>query len=437
MAALVHKDSCPAVKTELDLWVVPMTQMAIARKYPVEFRPVATVTGSAPLIEFLIPAQADNYFDLDETHLNIKMKCKLFRTNAGAKTEVKIDDDGRKLFSPVNNMLHSIFQRVDLEMNGKLVTATSQHYPYRSYLEVLLNYDRNAMNTHLVDSGWLKDTDFGVSEKRCKLIDDNGNVNLYGRLRLDIMNQGRLMLGGIEMKLTLQAHKPSFYFVTSTSEYSVEVEFTHVALFLTCARLTSPILTAHEKALSSSTAKYPITRTEIKQFIVPAGAGNVPLDTVYQGQLPRRMFMVMLENEAENGSFNTNPFKFSHFNVGYLSCLINGEAFPAIPLTPDFSTRNVKREYHELLRSLDQMTTRPLLTITPDEFANGYTIFAWNLAPDYADGCANHWSIVKRGNCRMELRFDSPLTKVITILFLAEFDNVIECDKDRNIITDF
>lgn len=437
MASLVHPQSCPATKTELDLWIVPPTQMAIARKYEVEYRPVASLTGEAPLIEFLIPASGETYYDLDETFLHVKMKAKLYKTTNNVKTGVALNAAARAKFSPVNNFLHSLFQRVDFEMNGKLVTATSTHYPYRAYMEGLLNYDARAMKTHLQSVGWEKDTNFAVSPTRSLLVADDGTIDLYGRLRLDIFNQGRLLLGGMEMKLTLQAHKPSFYFITSDAEHSVEVEWNQVALFFTCAKLHSPILSAQEKALASTPAKYPITRTEIKQFVVPTGSGTVPIDSCFAGQLPRRMFMIMLDNAAENGSFTTNPFEFKHYDINYLTCLVNGEAFPAIPMTPNFGKKHVKREYQQLFSSMEQSPTRPTLTITPDEFMSGYSIFAWNFSPDYSDGCSSHWNMVKRGSCRVELKFETPLAGVITILFIAEFDNVIEIDKDRNVSTDF
>ena len=108
------------------------------------------MNGESPLIEFLIPASADVLLDLHRTQLEVEMKVKLFQTTAaGVKQEVAINDAARDKFSPINNMLHSMFQRIDFEMNGKLVTPASQYYPFRAYMETLLNYDKNAMDTHL------------------------------------------------------------------------------------------------------------------------------------------------------------------------------------------------------------------------------------------------------------------------------------------------
>lgn len=435
-ANLIHPQSCPATKTELDLWVLPPTQMAIDRKYEVEYRPVAALTGEAPLIEFLIPSTADVYYDLDETYIEVRLKVSLMKTDAAVKAAVPMNAAARKLFSPVNNTLHSLFQRIDLELNGKLVTATSQHYPYRAYLETLLNYDDNAMRTHLQGVGWERDTDFGVSEKRAGIVEDDGTMYLYGKLRLDLFNQGRLLIGGMETKLTLQAHRPQFYFIAAAT-YSVEVEWSHVALFLTVAKLHSPILSAQEKALAQNPAKYPITRVEVKNFIIGVGHMDAPLDQVFNGQLPRRMFLVLVDNAAENGSFALNPFKFEHFDVNYLACWVNQESYPSTPMTPDFEKKKFKRDYQALFTNMEQVSTRPALTITPAEFANGYTIFSWNFSPDYADGCSTHWNVVRRGYVRMHLRFAKAMTKVVTGIIVAEFDSLVQIDKDRNVVTDY
>ena len=437
--ALVHPQSCPATKTELDLWWVPHTQTSINDRIELEYRPVAALNGESPLIEFLIPASADVLLDLHRTQLEVEMKVKLFQTAAGgAKQEVVINDDARDKFSPINNMLHSMFQRIDFEMNGKLVTPASQYYPFRAYMETLLNYDKNAMDTHLQSVGWKKDVDFGVSKDRCKqTIADDGTVLLEGGLCLDLFNQGRLMIGGIEMKLSLQANKPAFYFITSAAEYTVEVSWTQVALKLLGVKVAPPVLTILEKKLASKPAIYPITRTDVVEKVVPTGGSNVPIDNLWAGQLPRRMFMVMLENDAGNGTFTSNPFKFQHFKLNHVSCIMNGNSYPAQPLTPDFEKNRVWTEYLTLITSLKDNRPRPVLTVTPKEFVSGYTIFAWNFSPDFADGCDDHWNVTKRGSLRVDLRFKAALEKVISIFFIGEFDNIVEVDKDRNVFTDF
>ena len=88
------------------------------------------------------------------------------------------------------------------------------------------------------------------------------------------------MIGGIEMKLSLQANKPAFYFITSAAEYTVEVSWTQVALKLLGVKVAPPVLTILEKKLTSKPAIYPITRTDVVEKVVPIGGSNVPIDNL-------------------------------------------------------------------------------------------------------------------------------------------------------------
>jgi len=45
---------------------------------------------------------------------------------------------------PVNLFLHSLVSQVDISLNGTSVTAASNTYPYRAYLESMLIYGKDA-----------------------------------------------------------------------------------------------------------------------------------------------------------------------------------------------------------------------------------------------------------------------------------------------------
>ena len=65
---------------------------------------------------------------------------------------------GQTSVAPVNNFLHSLFKQVDVYLNGKQVTPAMGTYPYRSYIETLLNYDVSAKKSQLSSALYFKDT---------------------------------------------------------------------------------------------------------------------------------------------------------------------------------------------------------------------------------------------------------------------------------------
>ena len=48
-----------------------------------------------------------------------------------------------------------------------------------------------------------------------------------------------------------------------------------------------------------------------------------------------------------------------------------------------------------------------------------------------------HFNLAKQGTVRVELKFGTALPDTVTVVSYAEFENVIEIDRNRNIVYDF
>ena len=148
--ALVHAHSSPCSKSEMELFNVPPTQMVIEDSEYVEYRPFGGLNASGP-IEFVIPGTGTKYLDINNTQLYIKAKI----TKADG-SDCDEAENAEKV-APVNLLLHSMFSQVDVALNGKLISDSTPTYPYRAMLETLLNYDKEAKDTHLQSRLYFKD----------------------------------------------------------------------------------------------------------------------------------------------------------------------------------------------------------------------------------------------------------------------------------------
>ena len=424
---LIHPHSCPASKSELFLSHVPPTQASIVDFNVTEYRPLATITGETPLIEFMIPAMADRFTDLDDMYLHIKFKYEV----TGA--------ENADVVCPVNNLLHSMFAKVDVTLQDKTVTPSSQYYAYKSYLEKLLGFGKRAKDTYLRTSGWMRDTGFAAPDAaRAAAMAKDSTIELIDKLHIDLLAQDRLLLNGIQLKLSLQTNRPSFYFHASKKEISIsKITFEHVALYVKHVEISDLAFNDIRASILKNPIVYPISRNEIRQFVLSKGELNRSLDNVVQGQLPRRLFIMLVKNAAENGDISLNPFNFEHFKLNYLACFLNGDQYPCIPYQPDFTKNQCVREYFDLFRSLNQLNAKPNLDITLSEFISGFTIYGVNFAADASDPVDGHFNPLKRGNLRIDLRFATALTDVTTVLVFAQFESLISIDKDRNVYTDY
>ena len=85
--AFLHTQSCQSIKSELELFTVPSTQVTIETSHWINYKPIASLTDSCP-VEFNIPWKAEEYLDLAHTMLSLKITIKMEKdyTEASAAT---------------------------------------------------------------------------------------------------------------------------------------------------------------------------------------------------------------------------------------------------------------------------------------------------------------------------------------------------------------
>lgn len=429
--AFINSHRGITTKSELDIFATPPTQNSIESGSTFCYRPISTLSNTAP-IEFLVTSSGDEYIDLAHTTIHIIAKIKV---------DEIIPEGQHAEIAPVNNYLHSLFSHVDVFLNQKCITPPSNHYGYRAYIENLLNYGDAAKNSHLTACMWYKDDGGKFNDKdnnkgyiiRKKLTKDESQFELYSNLHCDIFNVNKFMLNGVELGVKLIRSKNEFHLI---GDHAAHVEIIEANLFVRKVKINPSILLAHARALGVTPAKYPITRVEIKTVTIGADIQSKSIDNLFLGQMPKRCIIGMVEASAFNGSMKHNPFKFEHFNYNYLALYIDSSQIPAKPFTPDFASKLYTRPYYSLFEGSGIYFSDTGNAISLEEYPNGYCLAAFDLTADLS--CNEpHWNIIKSGTLRAEIRFAEALKSTINLIIFAEFDNVIEVDKNRNIILDY
>ena len=81
-----------------------------------------------------------------------------------------------------------------------------------------------------------------------------------------------------------------------------------------------------------------------------------------------------------------NPFRFQPFGVNYVALHVDEKQYPATPLTPNFTTQTALRSYLQLFSATGRLYGDGGMDITPSDFLDGYTLFAFDLTPDGSHG---------------------------------------------------
>ena len=341
-----------------------------------------------------------------------------------------------------------MFKQIKISIGQTPVTNSSLNYAYVSYIDALLNSSKEVKQTHLQTAFWHKDVSGKMDEinnERSIRIRPNGNtltegceLEMYGNLHIDLATQMKSLIGGVSINITLIPNDPQFYLIYDHLLVPT-VEIKDVRLYLHRSKLSVPVVLAHNRALEKANARYFITRKEVKAFIIPKGTLDCYLNNVENGVLPRKIYVGLISNEAYNGQNNLNPYNFKNYSLRHIACYLDGSQYPQRPYTPDFTSKKYIREYFALFETANQIKYNTNIDITREEFSDGFTLFGFNFNPDLSDGCSRsgYVSPLKRGNLRIELRFNHNLIETVTAIVFCEYDNSIEIPNSRIPFKDF
>ena len=115
-----------------------------------EFYVTNSLANDAKTIKFMLPEEtANNFYMLHNAFLVVRARL--------AKKDNSKPDDGKKV-APINNIMYSLFDDVEIRLNGIKVAQDSTHYHYKTYLQLLLAFSATSKQAELQGAGWYHDT---------------------------------------------------------------------------------------------------------------------------------------------------------------------------------------------------------------------------------------------------------------------------------------
>ena len=119
---------------------------------------------------------------------------------------------------------------------------------------------------------------------------------------------------------------------------------------------------------------------------------------LFQGQIPNRIFVGMVENVSFTGQYDKNPYNFKHFNLSSIGIYVNGESLPAHPIKCNFDNNFYLNGYHSLFTTTGKFARDEGLDILRTDYKNGYTLFGFDISPASCNG--GHQELIKRGTVK-------------------------------------
>ena len=433
-------------------------------------------------ITFLI-AGTDEYIDLSKTILTVTGKI----TKKDGTS--KLDSNDQSNVAPVNNFLHSLFRQVDVYLNGKQVTPAMGTYAYRSYIEILLNYDVSAKQSQFSSALYYKDTagqmdkvgalaslksfnyqkpggnnNVGIDASDKLYVPESGNVGfakrhqfikngnrfvLSGPIFSDIFMTDRLLLNMMDLKVVLNRSSDAFSLMDLNDPViEPKVQLTDVVLKVRKVKVDQSVSDGVERMLKQTPALYPIRRVECKILTIPANQPNTRQDNIFSGIIPNSFVVGLVHVDASTGEYDKNPYNFQHFGVTSVSLTANGQEIPFKLLTLKYpkdadgkidpandTELDFDEAYNTLFSGTGKIYSNAGLDITREDYPGGYALYAFDLTPDMCKS-ADYFNTVQRGSLTLALTFGESKDHAIGMVCYGDFENIIRIDSERNAIYD-
>jgi hypothetical protein len=442
MSKLLDENSSLCTKSELDLFTVPATQVAVRRNFWSEVQLQNPCTNDGPYVFHITP---DSYMlDLSKNYILficriVKEDGSLCKTTLAAATNTLTGDQ----VLPVNLLGKTFFKQIKIFLNGKLVSDSGDKYAYRAFMETDLNYGLGAKNTQLQASMYYSDdpndqslTNTGYRQ-RFDLFKNSQWVEILAPIHSDIFMQERYLLNQCDLRVEIYRNSDKFCLIdVAKANENYKLEINRMSLFIKKIEISDTIGLALESMLQKTSVKYPIRRVQITSLHITDNRRSTPLNSLFTGILPRRLLITMVEAEAVRGSYDSSPFVFKDFGIRDIKITSGNNTIPSTPYNLDFEKKICLRAYNQMFEGLGFSGDDKGNDINLKKFLNGSTYFIFELGSDGSD--SSQWELVKEGTTTLELNFDKDLPKGgVECIVYAEFDSMLMMDYMRQPYTDY
>jgi hypothetical protein len=421
------------------LFAPPTTNAGVERAEEVVFRPTTQITTTNSCLEFYIPP-SPRYIRLDSVTLALQLQIVDRQGNAVGDTEN---------VTLTNHPIASLFSNLEVRLNGVDCNQfPAPFYSYKSYLDTLTGYGRDAKDT------WCEAMMFSTER------DDMDNPRVYvdssddqrkpssnpslkwrnertaggkvceieGRLNADIFNCKRYMISTVGVGIRLWQNKDGFRLMAEDAESKgYTVRFVDCSLKVEMVTIAKDTVISHEAILEKHDALYPYESSEYKVYSIAMNDLTFCVDNLFNGRVPKSVMCVLVPSDAVNGDYALNPYNFRHYNVNYVNLSVDGVPVPSSrPWNLDFERDQYVEAFVNMYKATGRFGRDAGAGTNLDDYKRGNTVFGFPVAA--MTGLATP---VREGHVRLEMKFAKALPHQVSAIVIGKFDAVLSVKKSR------
>lgn len=372
--------------------------------------PVDTVNNRGPLSFNVRPAPQHV---VDVRNMQLAVKFSVQKKTADGWGNIEANDK----ITLVNNFGFSLFEDVQLTINGTLAETSQREYARISYLKNLLfatnlkklesalyyEDDPRHLNRVLLNEGENRG-----EYTRSLIIKLGAKVSFLAPIYLDILQADTYFPETVAFNLRFFPARSMFCLFQGLQPGTEPIE---LKVNIHEAELLVPRLQMNS-SIKSVTANYEAAKT--LTFISPKEV-SLFSRTLNVSPVPKKIAIAIISEKQLNGTYKINPLYFQHEKVKNVTVRCNGQVFPTLGgLKSDFENQDWLEPYNALFTQLGAQS----VPFTRQTFENGFTIFGVSLGEKPP----------KFGTVDVDISFAEAPTENLAILMFCFYDSKLQID---------
>ena len=432
----------------LDLFTLPAHQVAVDSFYNTDLLPSHPLSNANSQIVFEGPV-SDDYSDLDQTRLCIKVRIKNGnRTDLGAfVANTAANPAQANSVGFANLALNTMFAGVEVKLNGISTNSNFFTNGYISYFQTILSYGEETLNSKLSLAGWAKDNDLTLCAadagsdvtsgfyKRAKKTELSKEWTLIGHIHNPLMMQNRYLIPLMPLTIVLTKARPEFCLQSNSTTPDFTFEISEAKVMIRRVKVISTYKLKLENELSKHDCIYPLRTFDCRPYSLDAGIKSFTFSNIFPGNntIPDYCCVGLLRASVFSGSWGSSPYIFENFGLEEISIGFDQHRFTYECQYENIRAIDYTASYDGLFIGAGSKSNNGL-SISLEQFANGWALYTFYFNREESLNC-NLWNTKIAGSARLSLRFSAATNNpALTVLVYSEENQILKVSSKREVI---
>jgi hypothetical protein len=337
---------------------------------------------------------------------------------------------------------NSCFPSVDMILNDMHIYRGNNLWPYQSHLKDLLTQGSSQKDSELSAGFWYADA---VQDKvtaaqnsgysaRLKLTAKSETFDFIKKINIALLEQLKPLAPYTDFTIMLRKSSHAFCLVgpaSTEAKVSYEVNITKCVLNIRRLHLHDDLVKRHQTLLNSGKKYlYPIRQADLRSLQIPSSITTFTSDLMFNS-VPQFITLCLVTPSMVLGKLELSPFNFKSHSLSSASILIDSELSAFREIKIDTQNNNFTLGYQSLFQLLPYKITGN--GIKREDYPNK-CILVFELLLQKLENC---FSLNRKGQVKIELRFSESTTEPLLCLVLSNYDSTLMVDKQKNVFLDF